>query len=77
MTYKKGDILSITFRNGLDRDGKPIIMTIDRAEVLGCAGGKLQVIYRDVDKSHSDVEIDRLVFNISTSDILMKQCETG
>jgi hypothetical protein len=74
--YKKGDILSITFRNGYDLNGKPIMMTLDRAEVLGCADGRLQVTYRDVDKSHDGVEIDRIVFNISTSDILMNQCET-
>ena len=77
MTYKKGDILSITFRNGVDREGKPVMMTIERAEVLGCANGRLQVTYRDVDKSHSDVEIERIVFDISTSEVLMKQCETG
>ena len=75
--YKKGDILSITFRNGYDRDGKPVLMTLERAEVLGYADGRLQVTYRDLDRSHEDVEIDRIVFNISTSDILMKQCETG
>jgi hypothetical protein len=37
----------------------------------------LQVAYRDVDKAHDDVEIERIVFNIRTSDVLMKQCETG
>jgi hypothetical protein len=52
-------------------------MTLERAEVLGYADGRLQVTYRDLDRSHDDVEIDRIVFNISTSDILMKQCETG
>jgi len=75
--YRKGDILSITFRNGYDGDGKPIMLTIERAEVLGCASGLLQVTFRDVDASHDDVEIDRIVFNISTSEVLMKQCETG
>jgi len=77
MTYKKGDILSITFRNGYDSKGNPIMMTLDRVEVLGCGDGLLQVAYRDVDKWHDDVEIDRIVFNISASDILMKQCDIG
>lgn len=75
--YKKGDILSITFRNGYDRDGKPIMMTIERAEVLDCAGGLLQVTFRDVDEHHKDVEINKITFNIKTSDVLMNQCETG
>jgi hypothetical protein len=75
--FKKGDILSITFRNGYDSQGNPIMMTIDRAEVLDCGNGLLQVAYRDVDSSHSDVEIDRIVFNISTSETLMDQCRTG
>ena len=75
--YKKGDILSITFRNGCDSDGKPLMLTLERAEVLGYSDGLLQVTYRDLDSSHNDVEIDRIVFNIRTSDMLMKQCETG
>ncbi len=75
--YKKGDILSITFRNGYDRDGKPVLMTLERAEVLGYADGRLQVTYRDLDESHDGVEINRIVFNIQTSDVLMGQCETG
>ena len=75
--YRKGDILSITFRNGYDCNGNPIMMTIERAEVLGCGNGRLQVTYRDVCDCHSDVEIDKIVFDISTSELLMKQCETG
>ena len=74
--FRKGDILSITFRNGYDKDGNPSMLTLDRAEVLGCKDGLLQVAYRDVDKAHDDVEINRVVFNIRTSDALVKQCET-
>ena len=74
MTYRKGDVLSVTFRNGVDAQGKDILMTLDRAEVLGCANGKLQLAYRDVDPSHDDVEVEQLVFDISTSDVLMKEC---
>jgi hypothetical protein len=77
MTYKKGDILTITFRNGYDAEGKPVMLTLERAEVLGCASGRLQVTYRDVDSQHADVEIDSIAFDISMSDVLMKQCETG
>ena len=75
--FKKGDILTITFRNGVDAEGKPVWLTLERAEVLGCANGRLQVTFRDLDKSHSDVEIEQLNFDISMSDILMKQCHTG
>lgn len=75
--YKKGDILSITFRNGYDNAGKPVMVTLDRAEVLGCKDGLLQVTYRDVEDSHDDVEIDKIIFNINTSDILMQQFEAG
>jgi len=75
--YKKGDILSITFRNGYDRNGKPLMLTLERAEVLDYTDGLLQVAYRDLDESHNDVEIDKIVFNIRTSDMLMRQCETG
>lgn len=77
MTYKKGDILSVTFRNGVDARGKDILMTLDRAEVLGCANGRLQLTYRDVDSSHDDVEIDQITFDISMSDILMKECQAS
>jgi hypothetical protein len=75
--YKKGDVLSITFRNGYDANGKPIMMTLERAEVLNYADGLLQITYRDLDERHDGVEIDRIVFNIKTSDALMKRCETG
>jgi len=75
MTYKKGDILTVTFRNGVDAHGKDILMTLERAEVLGCSNGRLQVSYRDLDRSHDDVEIDKLVFDISMSDVFMKECK--
>ena len=75
--YRKGDVLEITFRNGYDKAGKPVMMTLERAELLSCTDGLLQVAYRDLDASHDDEEIDRLVFNIKTSDALMKQCQTG
>jgi hypothetical protein len=52
-------------------------MTLDRAEVLGCTNGRLQLSYRDVDPSHDDVEIDELIFDISMSDIFMKECQSG
>jgi hypothetical protein len=74
---KKGDIISITFRNGYDKSGNPQWMTLDRAEVLGFENGLLKVAYRDVEKSHDDVEIKKIVFNIRMSDALMKQCESG
>ena len=74
-TLKKGDIISITFRNGVDGKGNPVFTTLDRAEVLACNGGKLQIAYRDLDKSHSDVELDRVVFDIHNSDIVTQQCD--
>jgi len=36
MTFKKGDILTVTFTNGVDAGGKAVLLTIERAEVLGC-----------------------------------------
>jgi len=75
MTFKKGDILTVTFKNGVDSKGKDILVTLERAEVLGCSNGRLQLSYRDVDRSHDDVEIEKLVFDISMSDIFMKECK--
>jgi hypothetical protein len=76
MTFRKGDVISITFRNGVDARGKDILMTLERAEVLGCANGRLQISYRDVDASHDDVELDRIVFDISMSEVFMRECRT-
>jgi hypothetical protein len=73
--FKKGDILTLTFRNGYDAQGQPIWVTLERAEVLGCANGRLQVTYRDLDASHSDVEIDQIAFDISSQGEIIKQCE--
>ena len=75
MTFKKGDILTVTFRNGVDDKGKDMLLTLERAEVLGCAKGRLQLSYRDVDSSHDDVEIEQLIFDISMSDVFMKECK--
>jgi hypothetical protein len=73
--FKKGDILTLTFRNGYDAQGQPIWVTLERAEVLGCANGRLRVTYRDLDTSHSGVEIDQIAFDISSQGDIIKQCE--
>lgn len=71
--FSKGDIVSITFRNGVDRSGNAVLLTLERAEVLNdCEDGLLKVSYRNLE-SADQVEIDELTFNVRSSDLIMAQ----
>jgi hypothetical protein len=59
MMIGKGDVVSVTFRNGFDGEGTPILTTIERAEYLGCENGLIKVAYRQADWDYVDwVELD-------------------
>jgi hypothetical protein len=67
--FNKGDIVSITFRNGYDKRGNPILDTLDRAEVLEFSDDWLSVAVRNVLTSDGSVELDKLTFRIHLSNI--------
>ncbi|MFH1232188.1 MAG: hypothetical protein V1709_11910 [Planctomycetota bacterium] len=68
--FKTGDIVSLTFRNGYDKNGNPILETLDRVEVLGYSDDWLQVSFRNVNTPDGSVELEKLSFRIKKSDIL-------
>ncbi len=71
--FRKGDIVSITYRSGFDKNGKPLMASLERAEVLSCDGDRLDVGYRDT-SSKDEVRFVELSFNMKNSDLLVKEC---
>ena len=74
--FRTGDIVSVTYRDGFDKSGKPILKTLDRAEVLSCDGKHLDVGYRDA-SSLDEVRFIELKFDMGDSDLLVKSCMPG
>ena len=73
--FKKGDIVSVNYRDGYDKNGQPIIKTIERAEVLGCEGDYLKLGYRQVPNNWKDgVNFVELDFDMRSAEIIMSQC---
>lgn len=72
--FRKGDIVSVTYREGYDRKGQPVYKTLERAEVLSCDGDRLDVGYRDT-SSAKEVRFVELSFDMKASDILIKECQ--
>jgi hypothetical protein len=68
--FNKGDIISISFRNGYDKHDNPIIETLERAEVLEFSDDWLSVAVRNVLTSDGSVELDKLIFRIHLSNIV-------
>jgi hypothetical protein len=74
-TFKKGDLVIITFRNGVDKKGKDILVTLERSEVLNdCEEDHLKVSYRNLE-SPDEVEIDELTFDLESAPDIRKECQ--
>jgi hypothetical protein len=71
--FRKGDIVSVTYRDGYDAQDRPVLKTLERAEVLSCDGERLDVGYRDA-SSADEVRFVELSFNMKDSDLLVKEC---
>jgi hypothetical protein len=71
--YSAGDIVSVTFRDGVKKNGEPDIKTIERAEVLGCEGDYLKIAYRNMPPDGS-VEYIELDFNMKSAELILAQC---
>jgi hypothetical protein len=74
-TFKKGDLVVITFRNGVDSKGKDILVTLERSEVLNdCEEDHLKVSFRNLE-SPAQVELDELTFDLQSAPGIRKQCD--
>jgi hypothetical protein len=71
--YSTGDIVSVTYRDGVKKNGQPDIKTIERAEVLGCGGDQLKLAYRNMPGDGS-VEYVELDFDMKSSENILAQC---
>ena len=71
--FRKGDIVSVTFRSGSDRTGKSVLKTLENAEVLSCDGNRLDVGYRDA-SSLNEVKFVKVSFDMKDSDLLVREC---
>ena len=71
---EKANIVSVTFRNGRDHDGNPILETLERLEVLDYDGVLLSLLWRLPDYSPGDgEEFVKLTLNVETSEFLKNQ----
>jgi hypothetical protein len=74
-TFRKGDIVEIKYQGGSDNNGKPIIKTLEGAEVLSCDGNHLKVGYRVVPNSPTgEVDFIERSFDMSSPDFVGAQC---
>ena len=75
--FKKGDLVVITFRNGVDKKGKDVFVTLERSEVLNdCEEDQLKVSFRNLE-SPEQVEIDQLTFDVSDAPDIKGECGTA
>jgi hypothetical protein len=65
---KKGDVVSVTFRSGYDKNGDAVMQTLDKCEVGTVTGSVVCVNYRLVVEDH--VEIRQLTFDINSPEFV-------
>jgi hypothetical protein len=74
-TFRKGDVVEIKYQSGKDKNGNPVIKTLDGAEVLSCEGNHLKVGYRVVPNTAEDgVDFVERSFDMSSPDFVGAHC---
>jgi hypothetical protein len=70
---KKGDVVSVSYRSGYDKQGNPIMETYDKCIVEEINGAHIKVSYRVVgqsDQGKEQVEIHTMSFNVNSPDFV-------
>jgi hypothetical protein len=70
---KKGDIVSVSYRHGYDKQGNPVVETYDKCVVDEINGSHVKVSYRVVGKAENgkdEVEVVSMSFNINSPDFI-------
>jgi hypothetical protein len=69
----KGDVVSVSYRSGYDKQGNPIMETYDKCIVEEINGSHIKVSYRVVgqsDDGKEQVEIHTMSFNVNSPDFV-------
>jgi hypothetical protein len=69
----KGDVVSVSYRSGYDKQGNPIMETYDKCIVEEINGSHVKVSYRIIGKSDEgkeEVEVITMSFNVNSPDFI-------
>lgn len=69
----KGDVVSVSYRRGYDKQGNPIMETYDKCIVEEINGSHVKVSYREIGTSNNgkdEVEVITMSFNVNSPDFV-------
>ena len=70
---KKGDVVSVSYRSGYDKQGNPVMETYDKCIVDDINGSHIKVSYRVIGQSENGkdlVEVHTMSFNVNSPDFI-------
>ena len=70
---KKGDVVSVSYRKGYDKQGNPLMETYDRCVVEEINGSHIKVSCRVIgqsDDGKDQVEVHTMSFNVNSPDFV-------
>ena len=70
---KKGDVVSVSYRKGYDKQGNPVMETLDRCVVDEINGSNIKVSCRVIgqaDDGQDQVETHTMNFNVNSPDFI-------
>ena len=71
--FKKGDVVSVSYRRGYDKKGNPVMETYDRCVVEEMNGSHIKVSCRIIGSSadgKDSIEIHTMSFDINSPDFV-------
>jgi len=69
----KGDVVSVSYRRGYDKQGNPVMETYDKCIVEEIKGNNIKVSYRVIGQSDDGkdlVEVHTMSFNVNSPDFV-------
>jgi hypothetical protein len=70
---KKGDVVSVSYRRGYDKQGNPLMETFDKCIVEDINGSHIKVSYRVIGQAPNgkdNVEIHTMSFNVNSPEFV-------
>lgn len=69
----KGDVVSVSYRSGYDKQGNPVMETYDKCIVEEINGSHVKVSYRVIGQAENgkdEVEVVTMSFNVNSPDFI-------
>jgi hypothetical protein len=70
---KKGDVVSVSYRKGYDKQGNPVLETYEKCVVEEINGSHIKVIYRVIEQTpdgKDSVEFHTMSFNVNSPEFI-------